>query len=254
MENWLLEFIRGLTAGHWKKDKNTFVAHVNRIKVVYIPLVPAKAQVVIRCEDRVTHSFPAITPFYWVDPKDWVWVKREASQNHLSKTTKPFLYVVIGPSASGKTTYIKEHLSGLPVVSPDLWGDLPPGERWWAGGNGIHATHIGEAWAWTWRQFSERLQRGYDFVFEATLPTKISRSHLINIAKGFGYEVFCVYCIKCLQTLLQRNVMRSHSVPAEAVARGFLVDEEPEFSEGWDEIILTNATERGDMHATREET
>jgi predicted kinase len=253
METWLLEFIRGLTTGHWKKDENIFVAQMHQIRVVYIPLFAGEAEVVIRCLDPSTGRYPAISPFYKVNPKDWTWVKREAAQHDIIAASYPTLYVVLGPSASGKTTYIEEHLAHLPVVSPDLWGDPKPGERWWAGGNDIHSTYIGKAWEWAWWQFSARLQSGRDFVFEAPLPTKISRRHIIHIAKGFGYKVICVYHAECLQTLLQRNTMRSPNVPSEVIARAFLADEEPEFAEGWDEIILANATEHGDIVAEKEQ-
>ena len=162
---------------------------------------------------------------------------------------QPILYVTMGPPASGKTRWRKKNVSGLAVVSPDGYGNLKPGERWWALGNYFHEQNIGKAWAWTWQQFAECLQRGYDFVFEATLPTKISRSPIIHIAKGFGYQVICVYHCESLQTLLERNANRTPSVPLEALARTFLADEEPEFSEGWDKIIMANAQPGKDIEA-----
>ncbi len=254
MQSWLPEFIKKITLGHWKKDENIFVAQIGNVRIVYIPLGSSKAEVVIRCLDPLTRRYPSISPFYQVDPKDWTWVRRDATNNLVPRKPRPTLYVVVGPPASGKTTWRKEQVGHLPVVSPDKYGDVGQGGRWWAAGDDFHRANIGKAWAWTWQRFSERLQTGQDFVFEATLPTKISRSPIINVAKGFGYEVICVYHVECLQTLLQRNTMRSPSVPSEAVARGFLADEEPEFSEGWDKIIVANATEHGDMHTTREET
>jgi predicted kinase len=166
----------------------------------------------------------------------------------------PTLYVMVGPPASGKTTYREKWLTNLPVVSPDLYGSLKPGERWWAGGSGeTYAERIGLAWSWAWKQFAIRLQKGADFVFEATLPNRVVRGPIVNIAKAFGYTVICVYCVEGLQTLLERNAKREASVPPEVVARMFLNDEEPMFSEGWDEIVVANATEGKSISAIKGE-
>ena len=84
MENWLREFIRALAKGCWRKDENIFVAQVNAIKVVYIPINPSKAEVVIRKMSGEVHErWPAVSPFYHVDPKDWTWVRQDAIRNAL---------------------------------------------------------------------------------------------------------------------------------------------------------------------------
>ena len=150
--------------------------------------------------------------------------------------------LVMGPPASGKTRYIKEHYPRLPVVSPDLYDpndDLEPGDRWWSkGGPMYHRENIGKAWAWTWERFGELLKSGIDFVFEATLSKAIARSPVINTAKGLGYKVTCVYMCESLQTLLERNAQRIPSVHPDSVARIYLADEEPFLDEGWDQIIM----------------
>jgi predicted kinase len=157
------------------------------------------------------------------------------------KMETPVLYVVMGAQASGKSTWIRENLSALDIVSPDLYGDLLPGERWWNNDDEPFYVTAAKAWAWAWQQFGFALQRGKDFIFEATLPTKIARSPLINVAKAFGYEVVCIYNVESLQTLLERNQARTPAVPPEAIARTYLAQEEPEFAEGWDSITIPNS-------------
>jgi tRNA uridine 5-carbamoylmethylation protein Kti12 len=52
---------------------------------------------------------------------------------------------------------------------------------------------------------------------------------------------------------LERNAKRDASVPPEVVARMFLNDEEPMFSEGWDEIVVANAVEGKSISAIKGE-
>jgi predicted kinase len=262
MELWLLEFIKEITKGHWNKNGGVLQAEVGNISVTYDPQPAAGLQPHVSIYQS-GHSSVGFVKSLRVDPKDWTFAQRDVTRNRLKNIPKPegrkpVLYVIMGPPASGKSSYIHDNLIDLPVVSPDLYdpeGNLEEGDRWWnLGGPGFHREYIGKAWSWTWQQFSERLQAGTDFTFEATLSLKIARSPIINLAKGFGFKVVCVYHCESLQTLLERNANRSPSVPVESLARLFLADEEPEFEEGWDEIILANATEHGDMHAAREET
>jgi predicted kinase len=164
----------------------------------------------------------------------------------------PTLYVVMGPQASGKSTWWNNNKKeiGFPttkVGSDDCFAvDPVTGKRFWEDeegsrhfySDGLTTAVLGQAWAKTWQQFGQALGRGDHIVFEATFPTKISRSHLIHIAKAFGYQVVCIYLTSSLSDLLERNSKRLDPVPEKVLARTYVNMEPPDPQEGWDSILL----------------
>jgi predicted kinase len=159
----------------------------------------------------------------------------------------PSLILLVGTQASGKSTYAKDELPGLPLVSSDSWF-LKDGEgrMYWIDDDGCQCYYseglnpkvLAKAWAFVWQRFGQLLQEGKSFVIEGTYPTRISRSHLIHIAKAFGYNVEVVWFNTTLEECLTRNRARVNVIPDAVLARTFANMEPPTWDEGWHHLEI----------------
>ena len=159
---------------------------------------------------------------------------------------KKKLYVLVGPQASGKSTWHRNFANELPLLPSDSWFlTEDDGRRFWIESgkgkcyynDGLNPSILAEAWSWVWQRFAEYLRHDASFVLEGTYPTRVSRSHVINIAKSFGYEVVCISFTLPLEECLQRNRNRVNVVPDKVIARTYASMEEPDWNEGWHQII-----------------
>ena len=113
-----------------------------------------------------------------------------------------------GIPASGKDTYIKNNLRGLPVISLDELREtlaIPPEKN--------QGRVVQEAK----KQAREYLAQKRDFVWNATNITRPMRSQLIDLFLDYGASVRVIYCETPLETALARNATRPRPLPRNAM-------------------------------------
>ncbi|MBR7177471.1 MAG: AAA family ATPase [Clostridia bacterium] len=116
--------------------------------------------------------------------------------------------LLCGLPASGKDTFVEQHLQGLPVVClDDIRAQL-----------GIAPTKPqGPVIAQAKQIAKEYLRNKTPFVWNATNVTKDTRNKLVGLFEGYGANVKIVFLETDWQGGLQRNLNRDRSVPQDAI-------------------------------------
>lgn len=137
--------------------------------------------------------------------------------------TKSEMIMMCGLPGSGKDTYVRTHLSALPVVSlDDLRAELDVGPE---DNQGTIAQTSRE-------RIRTHLRRHEPFVYNATNLTRTRRAPLIALAADYGVRVRIVYCEAPRTTLLAQNRARAQRVPDDVIRR---------MSEKWELPTLAEA-------------
>ena len=141
------------------------------------------------------------------------------------------VHMLAGLPGSGKDTYIKQHLSHLPVVSLDdlrrAHGVAPTDKK----GNGRMVQLAKEA-------ARVHLRAGRDFVFNATNLTVMMRRRWVGLFTEYGAEVRVVYLEVPYRELLRRNSSRTHPVPVGVLGRMVGGLEVPGVGEGLGVVVV----------------
>ena len=116
--------------------------------------------------------------------------------------------LLCGLPASGKDTFVEQHLQGLPVVClDDIRVQL-----------GIAPTKPqGPVIAQAKQLAKEYLRNKTPFVWNVTNVTKDTRNKLVGLFEGYGANVKIVFLETDWQGGLQRNLNRDRSVPQDAI-------------------------------------
>ena len=128
----------------------------------------------------------------------------------LYDTTQFDVYVMSGLPLSGKDTYIENELMGLPVVSLDdirAKMGVRPDEP------------SGPVAAAAKEQSKEFLRRKQPFVWNATNILLDTRRKVCKMCTDYGARVHLIYREAPYHELLERNKIRSRSVPVEVIDR-----------------------------------
>lgn len=139
------------------------------------------------------------------------------------------LIVLMGPVASGKTTYARE--VALPTVGIDeLRAELgyPPGST--------NTDLFGVAY----RRLERGLAQWPEVVFDSTAVTARVRFSLRNVARVAGHAARLVMFDTPLEECKRQNALRPIPVPEEFLERSFAGYTLASISvprEGWDEVI-----------------
>lgn len=137
--------------------------------------------------------------------------KNEAHPDYEPFDEKKFTaFVMCAIPGSGKDTYIKNHLSNIPMVSLDEIRRKNKVKRGDTKGEG-HA--IQEAKETTKVYMRSRK----DFVFNATNITKEMRSKIIGEFEDYGAKVEVIYVEVPYNDLISQNHNREHKVPESAI-------------------------------------
>lgn len=86
----------------------------------------------------------------------------------------------------------------------------------------------------------EALKRGDNVWVDATFLTRKSRAWVVNLASQYGAKIMAVAFKHSLETCLEWNKQREGRsfVPESAIRRMYEQFEEPEYDEGFNEILL----------------
>ncbi len=137
--------------------------------------------------------------------------------------TKGTMVLLCGLPGSGKDTFVREHLAGLPVVSLDaLRGEM---EIEATGDQGPVAQAARE-------RAKEHLRRGEPFVWNATNLSRRRRDPLTSLARDYKAKVRIVYVEVPERVLRAQNQAREGVVPWQAIRR---------MSERWEVPSLVEA-------------
>lgn len=128
----------------------------------------------------------------------------------LYDTTQFDVYVMSGLPLSGKDTYIEKELSGFPVVSlDDIRAEL-----------GIRPDEpSGPVAAVAKERSKEFLRKKQPFIWNATNILLDTRRNVCKMCTDYGARVHLIYREAPYQELLERNRIRSRSVPVEVIDR-----------------------------------
>jgi predicted kinase len=124
--------------------------------------------------------------------------------------TRGEMIMMCGLPGAGKDTYVRDHLSGLPVVSlDDLRAEMdvdPTDDQ----GTVVQAGK---------ERLREHLRRGERFVYNATNINRQRRTPLLGLAADYGARVRIVYCEAPMDRLLAGNRARVGRVPEDVIRR-----------------------------------
>ena len=124
--------------------------------------------------------------------------------------TKGEMIMMCGLPGSGKDTYVRERLSGLPVVSLDdlrLEMEVDPTDDQ---GSVVQAGK---------ERIREHLRRRDRFVYNATNLNRQRRAPILALAADYGVRTRIVYCEAPRDLLLSQNRARAARVPDAVIRR-----------------------------------
>lgn len=163
------------------------------------------------CEELAKEEgcYESCYPFYsdytrraYLDGRD-IWKSQE-----LHNDTWGTVYMMSGLPGTGKDTWIRQYLSGIPMVSLDEIRRerkiLPTANQ------GLVANIAKE-------QAKEYLREHQSFVWNATNLTQPMRQQLISLFEGYKARVHIIYVETEWLTLLERNRSREAAVPKSAI-------------------------------------
>lgn len=143
------------------------------------------------------------------------------------------LHLTVGRIGAGKSTHVQTLLSRYPgaaLIHPDgLRLELTGSESDFTRDSFIWGTLIPI-------RFHEAKIRDLDIIFDATMVSRKARRPIIKLAKENGYRVVAHVLNTPLDECLRRNASRARVVPEEVVRNMAAKWQDPELSEGIDEI------------------
>lgn len=154
-------------------------------------------------------------------------------------------FVLVGIPGSGKSTYAKLFLPSALRVSLD---DIRLMLSWQTFVAKLEPVVVDVGTVAIEAVASYAAARGYDAVFDATSVTPKRRKPLIDLARRFGLSPVAIYIQVPLEVALGRNQGRPEPVPPEVVANFFRRLVVPTLAEGFDEVIVVNASVPGAEH------
>lgn len=143
------------------------------------------------------------------------------------------LVITIGLPGSGKSTAIKDEAPDLVVVSPDHLLYHSDGTYEFT------PERAAAAWRDSYQMAASLMKVRRDFVFDATFTTVISRSALLHLAKGMGYNVEALWLDTPVPVCMERNDTRpgDRRIPDQVLFKMAAEMQPPTSDEGWDRIV-----------------
>ena len=141
------------------------------------------------------------------------------------------LFILTGIQASGKTTFRKKFLSGCVCISLD---ELKTRKREQAA-------------------FEDIINSAKNCAVDNTNTTKEERQKYIAYAKSRGYKIVGLYFRSVLEESFKRNAQRQGKAQVPQTAIRFMAKrlEQPQFTEGFDELFYIRITDGGDFAVSK---
>ncbi len=156
------------------------------------------------------------------------------------KNSKPLLYVLCGPPATGKSTFTKTLPSSFHIVSPDNFVYDEKGIYNWT------PDRARNAWSSAYAELRSLMESRTNVVFDSTMcHAKARRKFLQEISRYPNFDEYQLVAVSLpvlpIDVLLKRNSERSpdRRVPENTI-RNMLDSyskDGPTEEEGWDKII-----------------
>jgi predicted kinase len=141
--------------------------------------------------------------------------------------------IMIGIPASGKSTFAKKVARGLELLRLSADDNLPRDEN----GNRIHNNNtLRSAWLTLWKTVGQCAMEGRGFLIDTTQVTEISRSPVIGLALGMGFEVTAIFMNTRPEVCLIRNSTREDRIPESRLLGMASNLQPPRMEEGWNAI------------------
>ena len=147
---------------------------------------------------------------------------------------KPIFIMLVGISGAGKSTIAKEYCSSMKnsiIISSDairaeLWGD----ERFQHNPKLVFEIMN--------TRTVENLEKGVSVIYDATNLIAARRSNLIRQIKSYCKQVICLFIDKSLNECAANQRKRKRQVPYDVMRKQLSQLEVPQYSEGWDKILV----------------
>lgn len=151
------------------------------------------------------------------------------------KKKQPTLYMLCGIPGSGKSTFIANHLTGIPYISSDYYLEK------WAKEEGktyeeIFGERVNQAIVEMGKDLQLMCAMGSDFVWDQTNINKNTRMGKLTRVPSQYKKVAIAFDVG-LDVALERNSKRIRSIPEHIIRNMHEQFEWPRFEEGFDSIL-----------------
>lgn len=159
----------------------------------------------------------------------------------------PLLFMMVGLPGSGKSTYA-EHIitpNGKPIIHSsdklreELYGDVDSQE------------HNGELFVELHRRIKNDLKNGKDVVYDATNISKKRRMAFLRELNNIQCHRICITIMTPYDMCLEYNRARQRVVPDEVINRMIKNWNPPDYTEGFENIILVFNVSDKELYSTK---
>lgn len=143
---------------------------------------------------------------------------------------KPTLYILVGLSASGKSTKAKELAikhNSIIVSSDSIRGEL---------GDVIDQSNNNEVFRIFHQRIKDNISNNINVIADATNITIKSRHSIIESVKNIDCNIVGIVIDKPIDRCIEDNINRPHPVPEYVIRRQFNNFQMPTLNEGFDII------------------
>lgn len=145
---------------------------------------------------------------------------------------KPTLIILVGISASGKSTKVKElaiEHSAVVVSSDAIRGEF---------GEVIDQSNNNEVFKLFHHRIKAGLSNGYNVIADATNITIKSRKQIFETVKNINCEIIGYVMTKPIDKCIEDNIYREYPVPHHVIMKQMMNYQIPFYEEGFDRIII----------------
>ena len=145
---------------------------------------------------------------------------------------RPTLFIMIGLSASGKSTKVKElaiEHKAIIVSSDAIRGEF---------GEVIDQSNNSEVFKIFHQRIKDNLSKGINVIADATNITIKSRRQIFETVKNINCEVVGYVMTKSIDKCIEDNIYREYPVPHHVIMKQMMNYQIPFYEEGFDKIII----------------
>ena len=151
---------------------------------------------------------------------------------------KPTLHIMIGLSASGKSTKARELASehnSIIVSSDAIRGEF---------GEVIDQSNNNEVFKLFHQRIKDNLSKGINVIADATNISMKSRRQIFETVKNIDCEIIGYVLTKPVDKCIEDNIYREYPVPHHVIQKQMMNYQIPFYEEGFDKIIIDSCNYR----------